>query len=234
MVNVSTSKNNEILEQHLPLVKNLAWHYASNLPPEEREEIFSAATLGLVEAYNRYTHEKQTSFWTYAQNRVIGAIQDDLRRRDPLTRSQRRKVKTVERAFSEHTLLHGELPLEEQLSVVTGMSIDDIRKARTLKQAVQFVSFEEYETREDGTSASRIADENAVEPEQAVIDLERKNVLAEMVNSLPEREKVVIELLYYGGKSPREVSDMLGVTEGRVSQINKAAVERLRKRATSL
>ncbi|MBN2724011.1 MAG: FliA/WhiG family RNA polymerase sigma factor [Deltaproteobacteria bacterium] len=232
MVKISTVNENEVFEQHLPLVKNIAWHYACNLPPEERDEVFSAATLGLVEAYNRYTHEKQTSFWTYAQNRVIGAIQDDLRKRDPLTRSQRKKVKTVERAFTEHTQVYGEQPKEEQLSVVTGMSIEDIRKAKTLKQAVQFISFEEYETRDDGSSASRIADHSAVEPEQAALDLEMRHTLLEMVDSLPEREKVVVELLYYSGKSPREVSDLLGVTEGRISQINKAAVDRLRKKAS--
>lgn len=221
----------EILKKHLPHVRKIARHYALHLPAEEKDEVFSAATLGLVEAYTRYSHEMKTSFWTYAQNRVIGAIQDDLRKKDPLTRSQRKKVKQVNRAYLKHTQVYGEQPQEEDLSRLSGMSVEEIRKAKFLSHAVQFISYEEYESRDDGSTSARICDENSIHPEEAAISLEQKSLVHKMVTDLPERERVVIELLYYGGKTPKQISALLGVTEGRISQINKQAITRLRKKA---
>jgi RNA polymerase sigma factor FliA len=224
-------KKEEMLIKHLPHVRKIAKHYSYRLPVDDKDEVFSAASVGLVEAYNRYSYEMNTSFWTYAQNRVIGAIRDDLRKKDPLTRSQRKKVKTVNRAFVEHTQVFGEKPGEEELSQSSGLSLDEIRKAKALSHHVHFISYEEYESREDGSVSARICDADCIVPEQAMMEVERKSLLQFLVQELPEKERVVIDLLYYSGKTPKEISILLGVTEGRISQINKQAISRLRKKA---
>ena len=229
---IEVSDKMEMLKNHLYLVKNIAKKIANKLPEIEREDVFSAASLGLMEAYNRYSHERASNFWTYAQNRVLGAIQDDLRKKDPLTRSQRKKVKIIEAIKKQYLEKYGREASLDEISEKSGLDIDEIFAVQNLKESVRFISFDSYETTESGQITNKIHAEDEMLPESAAIHEEQSRLLQNLVSKLPERERIVIELLYYSGKTPKEISAELGITEGRISQINKSAIQKLRSQAS--
>ena len=200
-----------------PLVKYVAGRMASGLPSHVEEgDLISYGLIGLIGSIERYDLDREIKFETFAVSRIKGAIIDELRSLDWVPRSVRAKARDVEKIHSQ---------LENKL----GVSVDDFRTTLLEIANSSVLALDDLWTVSDpdGGQVSlldTIRDPNAIDPEEAIDTVELKDRLADAIESLPDRERLVIALYYYETLTLREIGDVLGVTESRVSQLHTKAV----------
>ncbi|MCB0875733.1 MAG: RNA polymerase sigma factor WhiG [Solirubrobacterales bacterium] len=213
-----------------PLVKYVAGRMASGLPSHvEEADLISYGLIGLIGSIERYDLDRDIKFETYAVSRIRGAIIDELRSLDWVPRSVRAKARDVEKAHSKLENKLGRAPGEEEMADELGISVDDFRTTLLEIANSSVLALDDLWTVSDpdGGQVSlldTIRDPNAVDPEEAIDTVELKDRLAEAIESLPDRERLVIALYYYETLTLREIGDVLGVTESRVSQLHTKAV----------
>ena len=217
-----------------PLVKYVAGRMASGLPSHVDEaDLISYGLMGLIGAIERFEPEREIKFETYAVSRIKGAIIDELRSLDWVPRSVRSKARDVERV---HQKLENGLqrpPSEEEMADELGITIDDFRNVLLDIANSSVLALDDLWTIADpeGGQVSlldTIKDPNAIDPQAELDSAELKDRLADAIESLPERERLVIALYYYENLTLREIGEVLGVTESRVSQLHTKAVLGLR------
>jgi RNA polymerase sigma factor for flagellar operon FliA len=191
--------------------------------------------LGLIEAMDRFEVDRQIRFETFAMQRIRGAIIDELRSLDWVPRSVRSRARDIEEANSklEHEL--GRAPSDEELAERLKMSGDELQDALLQISNSSILALEELWMTPDSSGdkvslLDTIEDENAPDPQAALDTSEVKDRLQEAIQDLPERETLVIALYYFENLTLREIGEVLGVTESRVSQLHSKAVLRLRSR----
>jgi RNA polymerase sigma factor for flagellar operon FliA len=217
-----------------PLVKYVAGRMSSGLPAHvEEADLISYGLLGLISAIERFDLSREIKFETFAMTRIKGSIIDELRSLDWVPRSVRAKAREIERANSklEHTLHRA--PTDQEVSEELGMTMDEFQDALTRISNSSVIALDELWTLSDSSGdqvslLDTIQDPDAVDPAQAMDVTETKDRLAESIARLPEREKLVIALYYYENLTLREIGEVLGVTESRVSQLHTKAVLRLK------
>jgi len=213
-----------------PLVKYVAGRMASGLPSHVEEgDLISYGLIGLIGSIERYDLDREIKFETYAVARIRGAIIDELRSLDWVPRSVRAKARDVEKAHSQLENKLGRAPNEEEMADKLGVSVDDFRTTLLEIANSSVLALDDLWTVSDpdGGQVSlldTIRDPNAVDPEEAIDTVELKDRLADAIESLPDRERLVIALYYYEALTLREIGDVLGVTESRVSQLHTKAV----------
>jgi RNA polymerase sigma factor for flagellar operon FliA len=213
-----------------PLVKYVAGRMASGLPSHVEEgDLISYGLIGLIGSIERYDLDRDIKFETYAVARIRGAIIDELRSLDWVPRSVRAKARDVEKTHSELENKLGRAPSEEEMAVRLGISVEDFRTTLLEIANSSVLALDDLwaVSDPDGGQVSlldTIRDPNAVDPEEAIDTVELKDRLAEAIESLPDRERLVIALYYYETLTLREIGDVLGVTESRVSQLHTKAV----------
>jgi RNA polymerase sigma factor FliA len=217
-----------------PLVKYVAGRMASGLPSHvEEADLISYGLLGLIGAIERYDPEREIKFETFAVSRIKGAIIDELRSLDWVPRSVRARAREVEKVHArlEHDLRR--TPTEEEMASKLGMDLDDFRDALLEIANSSVLALDDLWTVADpgGGQISlldTIRDPAAVDPHEEIDANELKDRLAEAIEGLPDRERLVIALYYYENLTLREIGEVLGVTESRVSQLHTKAVIGLR------
>ena len=217
-----------------PLVKYVAGRAASGLPEHvDQAELISYGLFGLLSAVERFEPEREVKFETFAATRIRGAIIDGLRALDWAPRSVRAQARAIERANArlEHELRRA--PTDEELAGALEMSVNDLHHALTRIAGSTVLALDELwglsDTSGDQVSLLEvIEDPGAPDPARAIDAAEVKDRLAGSVARLPERERIVIALYYYESLSLREIGEVIGVTESRVSQLHTKAVLRLR------
>ena len=213
-----------------PLVKYVAGRMASGLPSHVEEgDLISYGLIGLIGSIERYDLDREIKFETYAVARIRGAIIDELRSLDWVPRSVRAKARDVEKAHSQLENKLGRAPNEEEMAANLGVSVDDFRTTLLEIANSSVLALDDLWTVSDpdGGQVSlldTIRDPNAIDPEEAIDTVELKDRLADAIESLPDRERLVIALYYYEALTLREIGDVLGVTESRVSQLHTKAV----------
>ena len=225
-----------LILNYAPLVKFVAGRVASGLPQSvDQSDLVSYGIFGLIDAIDKFEPERGWKFETYAISRIKGAIIDELRSIDWVPRSVRTKAREVERAYSK---LEGELhrtPEESEVAAEMGISQDDL--ATTLSQIsyVGIVALDEVVGGggDDGGGSTTVGDMIAGtvgDPVAAFEVEEMKQILADAINRMPDRERLVLTLYYYEGLTLAEIGEVLGVTESRVCQIHTKAILQLRSR----
>ncbi|HEX8646010.1 MAG TPA: RNA polymerase sigma factor WhiG [Thermoleophilaceae bacterium] len=217
-----------------PLVKYVAGRMSSGLPAHvEEADLISYGLLGLISAIERFDPDREIKFETFAMTRIKGSIIDELRSLDWVPRSVRAKAREIERANSklEHRLHRA--PTDQEVADELEMSMDDFQDALTRISNSSVIALDELWTLSDSSGdqvslLDTIQDPDAVDPAQAMDVTETKDRLADSIARLPEREKLVIALYYYENLTLREIGEVLGVTESRVSQLHTKAVLRLK------
>jgi RNA polymerase sigma factor for flagellar operon FliA len=217
-----------------PLVKYVAGRMSSGLPAHvEEADLISYGLLGLISAIERFDPDREIKFETFAMTRIKGSIIDELRSLDWVPRSVRAKAREIERANSklEHRLHRA--PTDQEVADELGMSMDDFQDALTRISNSSVIALDELWTLSDSSGdqvslLDTIQDPDAIDPAQAMDVTETKDRLADSIARLPEREKLVIALYYYENLTLREIGEVLGVTESRVSQLHTKAVLRLK------
>lgn len=230
-----TTARDELILNFSPLVKYVAGRLASSLPQSvDTGDLISYGIFGLIDAIEKYDVTRAIKFETYAIARIKGAIIDELRAMDWVPRSVRSRAREIEAAYIALENEHKRVPTDQEVADRMGVSMKDFQDILAKLSYTSVVSFEELWVggdREDGQSAiGAIRDDSADDPVTVFESSEIKEILAGAIDRLPEREKTVIALYYYEGLTLKEIGQVLGVTESRVSQLHTKAVLRLRAR----
>jgi RNA polymerase sigma factor FliA len=230
------SLRERLILHYSPLVKYVAGRVSVGLPATiEQADLVSYGIFGLIDAIEKFDIERQIKFETYAINRIRGAIIDELRAIDWIPRSVRFKAREVERALGE---LEGRLlrpPSDAELAEELGVSLDDLQETLNQINLVSVVALDELlsvsgEKGEAVSLVDTLADTKAADPELSFESEETRHLLAQAINHLPERERLVITLYYYEGLTLAQIGQVLGVTESRVCQMHTKAVLQLRNK----
>jgi RNA polymerase sigma factor for flagellar operon FliA len=219
-----------------PLVKYVAGRTAAGLPPHvEEADLISYGMVGLISAIERFDLSREIKFETYAIMRIKGAIIDELRSMDWVPRSVRSRAREVERANAKLENALQRAPTDEEIAAEMGITVDELNESLLAISHSSMVALDELWSVSDlsGDQVSlmdTIEDPEAPDPAKALDVGDLKDRIAESIAKLPEREKLVIALYYYENLTLREIGEVLGVTESRVSQMHTKAVLRLRSR----
>lgn len=225
-----------LILHYSPLVKYVAGRVSVGLPATiEQADLVSYGIFGLIDAIEKFDIGRNIKFETYAINRIRGAIIDELRAIDWIPRSVRFKAREVERALGE---LEGRLlrpPSDAELAEELGVSLDDLQETLNQINLVSVVALDELlsvsgEKGEAVSLVDTLADARAADPEMSFESEETRHILAQAINHLPERERLVITLYYYEGLTLAQIGQVLGVTESRVCQMHTKAVLQLRNK----
>jgi len=230
-----------IITDCIPLVKYVVGKVAAGAPPHcDREELIQSGIFGLIDAVNRYDPSKNVKFETYAILRIRGAVIDELRSRDWVPRGKRRTAREVEALVSELGSPDGSAPTVDELAAAMDVSPDEMLDILDEASVVSFVSLDEAQgsgpgEADDGPRLSKLVrDRAAVDPSDRLEDEERVRALAQAIVELPEQERIVVTLYYYEDLRLKDIGELFGVSESRVSQIHGRALAMLKTRMREL
>jgi RNA polymerase sigma factor for flagellar operon FliA len=222
---------------YAPLVKYVAGRLGSGLPAHvDENDLVSYGLLGLIGAIERFDPDRDIKFETYAIARIKGSIIDELRALDWVPRSVRSRARDIERAIAELERKLHRAPTDEEISEKLGLTTDELNDSLSEIGRSSIAALDELWTISSGDGGDQIAlidtieDTQGPEPQSELAQTELKEALGEAIARLPEREKLVVTLYYYEELTLREIGEVLGVTESRVSQLHTKAVLRLKAR----
>ncbi len=221
----------QLVQRFAPLVKRIAYHLMARLPSSvQADDLVQNGMIGLLDAINRFEAGMGAQFETYAAQRVRGAMLDGLRENDWLPRSLRRDFRRIETAIAELEQQKGRTPSESELAAALSMSLADYQKLLQDARGHQLISFEDMLDDDDGDFLERHLADASNEPSKLLEDENLRQRLAQGIEALPEREKMMMALYYEQDLNLREIGEVMGVTESRVCQLHSQAVARLRAR----
>jgi RNA polymerase sigma factor FliA len=225
-----------LILNYAPIVKYVAGRLGSGLPAHVDDgDLVSYGLLGLISAIERYDPDRDVKFETYAIARIKGSILDELRALDWVPRSVRSRARQIERAMAELEAKLGRAPTDEEIAAKVGISVEELEGSLTDISRSSMAALDELWTI-SGSGGDQVAlidtieDEHGPEPQTAFAQTELREIVADAITNLPEREKLVITLYYYEDLTLREIGEVLGVTESRISQLHTKAILRMKAR----
>lgn len=225
-----------LIISYSPLVKYVAGRLSSSLPQTvDTSDLISYGVFGLIDAIEKFDTARGIKFETYAIARIKGAIIDELRAMDWVPRSMRARAREFESAYVRLENRLKRVPADAEIAQEMSISPRELQTILSKLSYASVISFEELwaggpDRDEHQDPLSAIRDDRAEDPVNIFENAEIKDILAQAIDRLPEREKTVIALYYYEGLTLKEIGTVLGVTESRVSQLHTKAVLRLRAR----
>jgi RNA polymerase sigma factor for flagellar operon FliA len=227
---VMNSDQERLLIEHLPIVRFLARRIHERLPQHvDIEDLVSAGVVGLMDAFTKFDPRKKVQFRSYAQFRIRGAILDSLRTLDWSPRDLRRKGRAAEEALRVLTARLGRSPGEAEVAAEMGLSLDDYQALLGDLKGLEIGTLHADHNEDSGEEElAYVPGRPEDDPLFVCLRGELKEKLAEAIDHLAERERLVMTLYYYEEMTMREIGEALGVVESRVSQIHASAVLHLR------
>jgi RNA polymerase sigma factor for flagellar operon FliA len=226
----------QLILAYSPLVKYVAGRMSSGLPAHiEEGDLVSYGLLGLIGALERFDLSRNIKFETYAVSRIKGSIIDELRALDWVPRSVRSWARKVEAAVTRLENRLARAPSDEETAAELGVDLDEFQDIINQISCASIVALDEFwdssgPGQDKVNLIDTIEDTDAPDPSRAYRIQVIRETLASAIERLPERERIVIGLYYYEGLTLKEIGEVLGVTESRVSQLHTKAVLRLRGR----
>ncbi len=224
---------NQIINEYLPYVKRIVNRIAVHLPATiEIDDLINVGVIGLIQAIERYDPTRDNKFITYAVFRIKGAVLSELRSRDFLGRTTRRKIRDLEKAYLKLEQKLGREVTDEEVAREMDMDLDQFYKVKRMS-SISFVSFEEigYSTRNESAAVSSAMASGHTDDALALTTMkEIKSTIAKHIDLLPEKEKLVVSLYYSDELTMKEIGQVLNITESRVSQIHAQAIIHLRSK----
>ncbi len=227
-----SAKEEKILK-YAPLIKQVVERLAIRLPVHlNREDLFSAGIMGLLDAMAKFDPEKKVKFETYAEIRIKGAILDELRSRDWFSRSARQKANHLEKVLHALGMKKGGNVEDEEVAKELGLSLEEYYDLLNEIRAVNLLNIEGLEDKllpaGEKNLFNLLTGEMENHPLHALTWQELKKDLAQAIEELSEREKTVLNLYYYEELTLKEIGEILGYTESRICQIHAQAIVKLR------
>ena len=230
------TSEDQLVGQYAPMVRRLALQLVAKLPASvELDDLMQAGMMGLLDAIRRYQQTAEAQFETYAVTRIRGAMLDELRSQDWLPRSVRTKARTVEKAIQqlEHRLMRS--PNEAEIAGQLELSVPEYQSLLEEARGVQIVHYEDltghhFETGDarDGSQMEPQRQGDWANPLSQLLSKGLRKALVLAIEALPEREQLLLSLHFEQDLNQKEISLVMGITEGRVSQLRSQAVARIR------
>jgi len=221
--------DNEQIVLYTPLVKRIAYHLMSRLPPNvQQDDLIQAGLIGLLEALRNYDASQGASFQTYARIRIRGAMLDEIRKNDWAPRSVHRKARMVAEVVREIEHKTGRDARDHEIAEALQVSLEEYHQLLQEASGHRVFSYDELEMETHGGVPGLVERDKG--PLEGLQTEDFKRSLAEAIAGLPERERMVMSLYYDEELNLREIGAVIGVSESRVCQIHSQAVIRLQSR----
>jgi RNA polymerase sigma factor FliA len=222
------TERDQLVLKHLPLVRSIAVRVYENLPVHvDVDDLVHAGIMGLFDAAQKYNSDKNVSFHGYAKHRIKGAILDSLRDMDWASRDLRKRHKQLEVVTRELAATMERNPTEAEIAEKMGMDVARWRQVAVELRIIGLQSASARAPESENQSVPEFPATDQLNPDVITGQRELRSVLSTAMKTLPDRYQTVIGLYYLGGKTMREIGDKLGINESRVSQIHRAALDKM-------
>ncbi|MDR1871604.1 MAG: FliA/WhiG family RNA polymerase sigma factor [Deltaproteobacteria bacterium] len=234
-VGLTPAEKAERVEKYAPLINYIADRLSSRLPAHiSKDDLISSGVLGLIDAIDKFDPDRGILFKTYAEFRIKGAMIDDLRNLDWVPRTVRRKSTELEKLWRRLEVELGHPPTDEESAEAMGLNIGDYLHLLDEVYMVNMLDLEAFkldtpgQSRESADIYNILADDSTLDALTVLGQEEVRQVLVKGVDSLPEKEKLVVTLYYHEELTMKEIGQVMGFTESRISQLHTKSVIRLR------
>ncbi|MBE6051375.1 MAG: FliA/WhiG family RNA polymerase sigma factor [Clostridium sp.] len=227
----------EIVEKYIPLVKYIASRVSLGKNKYmEYEDLVSYGMIGLMDAISKFDETKGMKFSSYASIRIKGAIIDEIRKNRPISKGAMDKLNRYNEAIETLQRKYYREPSINEIAEYMNLSIREIGEIENYINYISVVSLEDiiYSDGEDMTVMGVIEDKNSPSPEQCYEKEEVVEILAKAIESLKEKDRIVLNLYYYEGLTLKEIGNVLNVSESRVCQLHSRAIRKLREKMQSM
>jgi RNA polymerase sigma factor for flagellar operon FliA len=226
-----TLNRDDQLRKYSPLVRRLAHHMIAKLPPSvEVDDLIQVGMIGLTEAIARFEPTQGVQFETFASQRIRGAMLDELREGDWMSRGSRKSQKDIEQAVHRLQQKLHRAPMESEIAAELGMSLADYQHMLAKVRGTQLVYLEDISGRDDDEEGflDRHMGDDEADPSSLLQDQRMRMALVEAIKNLPEREQHIMSMYYEHDMNLKEIAAVLGVTESRICQLHSQSIARLR------
>ena len=212
-------KEDELAIQYLPAVKAMAFRLKERLPSSiDFLDLSAIGTEELIKLARRYDENLNDNFWGYAKKRVYGAMLDYLRSLDILSRASRKLVKAIDYAVEEYRVTHEEEPTDEELAEILQEPVEKVHDARIASTIYTVMPLhDQLQVGDEGAALAMVERDELVE------------VIKGVLSNFKEREQLVIQFYYFEELTLKEISEILNITESRISQIHKAVIHKIKE-----
>lgn len=213
-------EQDDIVLAYTPALRAMAFRLKERLPSHiDVSDLMGAGLEEMVRLSRKYDKERNDSFWGYAQKRVYGAMLDFLRGLDVVSRADRTLVKNIDALVNEYFNKFEREPDDEYLAAMLEESVEKIREARNVSAVVGVLSIDDQmELMSEENTFERVEREDLIEK------------ITQILNEFEERDQLIVQLYYYEELSLKEIGEILQISEGRISQIHKRLMEKIRKK----
>jgi RNA polymerase sigma factor for flagellar operon FliA len=224
-------REQEIL-RHLPLVHTVVERICANLPSSvDRDDLFHAGVIGLIDALSRFDASRDNAFSTYAVMRIRGQVIDELRARDWVPRGARERARDYQQAVTHLSRSLARLPNDQEIATHLGVPLEEMLAIERDAQLVVQVSLDAPVSEDQhGGSALAHHDDETANPARHLEREDRQRLVTELLETLSDQERMVVKLYYFENLLMKEIAAVLGVTESRVCQIHGRTMALLKGR----
>lgn len=223
-----------IINEIMPYIKYTAYRYQWKLPPQMTvDDLISAGTIGLLDAIDKYDPSKNAKLKTYAEFRIRGAMLDEIRANDWAPKTLRKKMNDIRAAYTEVESIEGRQASDDEVAEKLGITLGELYSTLQQGSCSVMMSIEEMgEVRAslgdcDVDAYDFISDPDEITPLEMIEKKQLQNHLASLINSLEEKERLVVALYYYEELTFKEIGNILGLTESRICQIHSRALSKM-------
>ena len=225
-----------LIKQYQPLVRRLAHHMMAKLPASvEIDDLIQVGLIGLTDALTRFEASQGVQFETFATQRIRGAMLDELRENDWMSRGSRKSQKEIEVAMRKLEHVLGRSPAESEIAAELGMPLADYQSLLGKVRGTQLIYLEDMARRneDDDTYLDRHVSDSDADPLNLLRDMRLRASLVAAIKSLPEREQFIMSMYYEQDMNLKEIAAVLEVTESRICQLHSQSIARLRAKMRS-
>ncbi|MDP6943539.1 MAG: FliA/WhiG family RNA polymerase sigma factor [Myxococcota bacterium] len=226
------SDRHSLIRQYIPLVKSVASGMARRLPAHvSKDDLIGAGTIGLIDAVDKFDRSRAQSFRKYAEIRIKGAILDELRAMDHVSRSVRRQATELDRITRDLVAVRGQDVTAEEVASELGLELEEYHAHLEKLKPVFLVSLQDLTGGDDERDGLQVLeDPNAADPQEQLHLKRLHELVASAIEELADKPRTVVALYYYDDMTLKEIGKILGVTESRISQLLSQATKTLQKR----
>jgi RNA polymerase sigma factor FliA len=230
-VGIRGEEREVLIKEFVPVIKYMALRLAMRVPAGLNvEDLMSAGTVGLLDALSKFDSSREVKFRTYAEFRIRGAMLDEMRSMDWVPRSVRERIGRIQHAANEFTKRKGRTPSEQELAAELGVDAKEVDETLLQAKGTVVLSLDDLGTSDDDAHSilDVLADTDQPNPLESLLSEDTRKVLAEAIDRLPERQRLVLTLYYFEELTMKEIGTLLSVTESRICQLHAQAMVRLK------